>query len=212
MISGETPAMQSGKPLVLLFNTAAKGRKVTAVQNFVTRARRTLFSCKSVWALQADNDFRLNKHFGGREIADPFCDSCGATETRTHFATCAAHFMQRANARDAVIDIIRRHSDRRIGDIPVWWDPELRKKYAHETEAWARVSPNGVELALRGIAPAGLSTFLKQDCGIEGDRLKSALQQIIVTVTECFRECWKARCKKFFARHPKPRPPPAAPT
>ena len=67
----------------------------------------------------------MDKQFGGRVMDNDLCDSCGATETPTHFAVCPAWKDLRRNAKDSVMEIIREYSTVWVDDIPVWWDPEL---------------------------------------------------------------------------------------
>ena len=144
--------------------------------------------------------------FKGIRVKDNICDSCRhiephpKIEDKEHYLYCAANVRRRQKITSDVLERVREDATRPFGRLPCYWDHD--NKYPHPpTELWAEVETFSATDAVKALIPkawvAHLKTLpLKKEANL--DKLVADCQRILV---QGFYDCWKQRCKKFYALH-----------
>jgi hypothetical protein len=185
-----------------------KSKEAIKLQNFVTRARRTLFPNKLTWSAEWDwktgtfqqpSDFRIEKHHGGRVMTKmPTCDSCEELDHRTHWIVCEHWKDDRAAIKKKVLKIIRKHNSN-VVDIPVWWDHTAPRSGKKE---WKKLEESDAGIAVRALTPEGVTNLLQQGCNIAKDKISTTLSDIVTTIVRHYKEIWQKRNRILYASNP----------
>jgi hypothetical protein len=103
-----------------------------------------------------------------------------------------------------VLDAINKYATEKIEDIPIWWDRTLPKNdrpRQRETN-WKELESMNGEIAVRGLAPVGLSNFLQVSGHVPKDKITAALKDVLIVIATGFRDIWTKRCKIHYTCNP----------
>ena len=185
-----------------------RSRKLTNLQNYISRARRTLISCNGEAALRADDEWLVQHKYGGVAVEDPFCLLCGGYEDKFHFTECEKLKQHRTNIRKRVNGSMEKIAGRKIPSICNFWGTK-REREEENTEdrgvvKCRKMESFPTELAARGAIPAGLPLILTRLLGKDREAVSQATLEIQTAVTQGFHSAYKDKCKRWNERYREP--------
>ena len=185
-----------------------RSRKLSNLQNYISRARRTLIPCNGEAAFRADNEWLVQYKYGGVAVEEPFCLLCGEYEDKFHFTECEKLKQHRTNIRKRVNESMEKIAGRKIPVLSNFWGTK-REREEENTEdngvvKCKKLESFPTELAARGVLPAGLSPLLTRLLGNDSEVISQATLEIQTAVTQGFHSAYKDKCKRWNERYRKP--------